>query len=217
MFTLSVTVSSAAVGKVIGKAGSTIRALQERYKVQVPNLKSAPGSTADVVVTVKGENKDNVTAAIKEITDLAPLVKATVTIPRTAVGKVIGRAGATIRELQEATNCRINVPSGSGDAPVVVTVSGLSKGATDDAVMQITALVAAVKASDEVTIARSLVGKVIGRDGSTIRKIQDRYSVCLFIPKSGTDTVTITVSGASADSVASAIKKINTLVASLDV
>ena len=248
-FTLNVTVPASAVGKIIGKAGSTIRDLQDRFSVKVNVPKVAPGSTSAVEVKVSGDDKSNVSAAVSEISSLAaasqapraprtaerpertPFVKSSVTVPQTAVGRIIGRGGETIRDLQASTGCRINVPSPDAADPskVVVAVSGPTKGAVDDAVEQINSLVASAAApraprpdrsdrdasaapaayTNTVDIESESVGRVIGKGGMIIRGLQEKYSCSIKVPKGATGPfTTVTVGGADEASVQAAIDDI---------
>ncbi len=259
-FTQTVTIPATAVGKVIGKAGSTIRDLQDRFDCKVNVPKVAPGSTAAVEVKVSGGDKSNIQAAIVEIQALAAasaqvrapraegrperaerpsFIKGSVPVPQSAVGRVIGRGGETIRDLQASSGCRINVPSSpdSSDGKVLVQVSGPSKDAVDDVIARITALTvapapggargagrdrevsaaAAPATTGTVEIDSAVVGRVIGKGGLVIRGLQDKYSVQIKVPKSASETVVVTVGGGDDASVQAAIDEINALVAPRDV
>jgi len=248
----SVSIPAAAVGKVIGRGGATIRSLEEKYSSKVTVPKVAPGTTGSVLVSVSGDNKNAVAAAIAEIGSLAAAsdapraprearperaatVKDTVTVPQANVGRIIGKGGQTIKDLQYSTGCRINVPSPDAADPshVHVSVSGPSREAVDDAIHKINALVASAASSGggmgaprtpvsyahtaHVDIPAGSVGKVIGRAGATIQDLQSRFDVSIKVPKSsGGEFVTVAVGGADEGAVADAVAAINQLVAPAD-
>lgn len=118
-------VSSLYVGRVIGKGGEMIRDLQARSGCQIDVDQNVPHG-APRIITYKGTPTD--VAFAKQLvamlckegakdTDL-PLGKAVrkiVQVPSNVIGKIIGRGGEMIRELQNRSRGKIQVDhSGAG-------------------------------------------------------------------------------------------------------
>lgn len=135
------------VGKLIGKGGETIKALQYQTgtKIQIDHL--TPGDHKKVSIT--SSSLDAIEDAKKQVHDIissedAPRigeVHRSVDCPPGIVGRVIGRGGETIRSLQQASQANIvvdqNFPEG---VPRKVNVSGRPD-AVDRAVKMISELI----------------------------------------------------------------------------
>lgn len=118
-------VSTLYVGRVIGKGGEMIRDLQARSGCQIDVDQNVP-HLAPRIITYKGTPTDVAFAkqlvamlcqdGVKD-TDL-PLGKAMrkiIQVPSTVIGKIIGRGGEMIRELQNRSRGKIQVDhSGAG-------------------------------------------------------------------------------------------------------
>lgn len=118
-------VSTLYVGRVIGKGGEMIRDLQARSGCQIDVDQNVPHG-APRIITYKGTPADVAFAkqlvamlcrdGVKD-TDL-PLGKALkkiIQVPSTVIGKIIGRGGEMIRELQNRSRGKIQVDhSGAG-------------------------------------------------------------------------------------------------------
>lgn len=93
-------------------------------------------------------------------------------LPAALVGKLIGKGGETIRQLQLSTDTRIQVDH-SGEGPLKqVTVSGYVVDQVAQAKAAILALDAEVDSSHIIECPPSVVGRIIGRGGETIRALQ---------------------------------------------
>lgn len=107
----------------------------------------------------------------------------TVMCPHTFVGKVIGKGGETIRDLQGRSGARIQIDhTGEEGKPRTVTISG-SATAVATAKQMVEAVIAqgqdpatagitATEAQESVDCPPGIVGRVIGRGGETIRALQ---------------------------------------------
>lgn len=104
------------------------------------------------------------------------MITETLEISGSALGKVIGRNGETIRNLQDTTGTRI-IADQSGEGPTKkITITGYSAEAVARAKEKINALeteVAEQAANQRILeCPPSLVGRIIGRGGETIRALQ---------------------------------------------
>jgi len=99
-------------------------------------------------------------------------------IPNEMVGKVIGRGGANIRQLQEDSGCRIVLAMSSNGEPT-------RKVALEGTLEQTTLareLVNQIIACDiEFLVPEEKIGLLIGKKGETIRMIQDMTGTEIFV------------------------------------
>ncbi|CAM9541254.1 unnamed protein product [Ectocarpus sp. 6 AP-2014] len=115
------------VGLVIGKGGGTIKGVQGRTgaNIQIPGEADANDRTMRTIVISAG-TKDAADRAMAEVQNILSADAASVgggsgvppgsqvlhvIIPDDKVGLVIGKGGSTIKELQNRTGCRIQIPS----------------------------------------------------------------------------------------------------------
>lgn len=146
-FIVKVKVPNNKVGIIIGKGGATIKTIQERTGAQV-QIPSGPDEDNPNLRTLSigGDSLESVEAAQREITVTlqsaqtasAPLGSAgtpypAMQMPQTAtsfvlvpddrVGVIIGKAGATIKELQSRMRVKISIPqvADAGSNPPVRT------------------------------------------------------------------------------------------------
>ncbi|PNH04564.1 Far upstream element-binding protein 3 [Tetrabaena socialis] len=165
----------------------------------------------------------------------AALATETVMCPSDKVGRVIGRAGATIRDLEASTSTRIQVDhKAPGDKPV--TISGMredvdrAKRTVQDLIAGVSGVGAdagaggggggssAIPSAGEVQktleCPQGIVGRVIGRGGETIRTLQQASGAHILVNQDFPDGVPrqITVSG-SQDAVERASNMVAELIA----
>eukprot|EP00038_Savillea_parva_P025554 m.48291 g.48291 ORF g.48291 m.48291 type:complete len:480 (+) comp6977_c0_seq1:856-2295(+) len=130
------------VGRIIGKQGATLRVLQSLSKTQIDVPAECEPGTNVRHIQIKGDAKgiEYVSQLIQQKCDPAQsgqpmvlpadgrIITKIVTIPDGNVGRVIGRAGETIRQLQDLTSCHIDVAAASppGQMPPMrpITVTG---------------------------------------------------------------------------------------------
>jgi len=92
-------------------------------------------------------------------------------VPATLVGKLIGRGGETIRQLQQSTATNIQIDHASQGPERKITITGSNA----ESVAKAKSAILTVDSSDSsktVECPQSLVGKIIGRGGETIRALQ---------------------------------------------
>jgi len=121
------------VGRLIGKQGETIKELQRRCGARIQIDQNFPDGEARVVM-IQGETQA-VEIGVRLVTNLigsspaigngAPGELTTFECPKSLVGRVIGKGGETINELQRRSGARIQieqrVPEG---APCIIEVQG---------------------------------------------------------------------------------------------
>ncbi|GAB5365453.1 hypothetical protein AAMO2058_001059400 [Amorphochlora amoebiformis] len=214
------------VGRVIGRSGQTIRWLENKTKCKIqidqnfppghPRKIQITGSRGDMENAVKivsdtmhngppDESMQTPTATagavagpkVKIAAGSGPEVSETIDCPQNLVGRVIGRGGETIRDLQDRSGCNIqidqNFPQGvprkisvtgkqslvqaavtmikdvMENGPPNRTGGGISVGGTTEQIINCDAL---------------LVGRIIGRKGETISEIQARSGARVQIDQS---------------------------------
>jgi len=114
---------------------------------------------------------------------------------RQAKFTLIGKGGKQIMALQDQSGARLSVDKQSNS----VTISG-SDEAIEAAEGLISALLSSCSAQEEMQITSDNIGAIIGKGGSTIRRIETETSASLRINR---DDLTLTITG-SDDAVASA-------------
>jgi predicted RNA-binding protein YlqC (UPF0109 family) len=161
---LSVQVPSDKVGIIIGRQGSTIRGIQERTGAHVQIPQAAPGDDPNFrTVNITASNLEHAQAAEAEVQGLLSGDRGPPGGPRGGmgmgmgmprdpwaqpgaqallmhvqnhhIGLIIGRGGAHIREVQNRTGTRVQIPSNSSNSDVppgatyrVVTITGPPEG-----------------------------------------------------------------------------------------
>ena len=97
-----------------------------------------------------------------------------VEIPTAMVGKLIGRGGDTIKQLQYSSGTKIQIDHDSGGDTKRVTIASSSQQGIDKAKREIDMLCADDGAdhTEEVQCPQGIVGRIIGRGGETIRALQ---------------------------------------------
>ncbi|CAE8582291.1 unnamed protein product [Polarella glacialis] len=130
---------------IIGKGGAVIAAIREATgsKIGLTEHGEVYPSTDARVVTVQANTEKSLNEVSKEfVSKLAELLKSVgpsdaigsegdlkikVLVPRAAVGGVIGKGGATIKEIRESSGARVSIsePIGAGPgAEQLVSISG---------------------------------------------------------------------------------------------
>ena len=120
---------------------------------------------------------------------------------------VIGKKGATIRNIEEQTGCRLNIDKKTN----VLTVTADTSDKVDEAEKMVLEIISKNKSSNNsnntATTSVKLdlgdkVGAVIGKGGSTIREIEESSGALLDIERDRTQgTATLTIRGNTQESV----------------
>lgn len=138
----------------------------------------------------------------------------TLTVQKRDVGKIIGKGGAKIRELQELSGARINVNrEGSSNYEADVNIYG-EHSAREKAKELILSLVnddyqtskqqqngsnCRMSGHEEVYVPDQFIGKIIGKGGSNIKSMQENSGAQIKISRemSGNDDVLVNIYGNS--------------------
>ncbi|RYG67648.1 hypothetical protein EON64_07005, partial [archaeon] len=118
-------------------------------------------------------------------------------VPNDKIGIIIGKGGMNVKGIQERTGCTVLIPTGPDeDNPQIRTISigGDSKEVVDAAQMEVflimqhqqnTAMNAynATASAVLVTVPDEKIGMVIGKQGTTVKEIQNRLMVKVQIPQ----------------------------------
>mmetsp|Transcript_34053 Transcript_34053/g.43925 ORF Transcript_34053/g.43925 Transcript_34053/m.43925 type:complete len:629 (+) Transcript_34053:109-1995(+) len=225
------------VGLVIGKGGETIQAIQRNSGCHVQVARESeivPGSTTRFV-NLRGnpaameKAKNEIDRILNDRTQgmrsggqsaygpASDNSSVTVKVPNSQVGLVIGKAGVTVKAIQERTSTTVQIPSGPDDddnSVRTLTIVGPSLQGCNEAAAEIEKLVADRMANmggfpgggheastpNVLVIKNEYSGAVIGKGGTTIRGIQERSGARVQIPSnadpnSHPPTRTITISG----------------------
>ncbi|KAK9814912.1 hypothetical protein WJX73_001792 [Symbiochloris irregularis] len=205
----SVDIPAAMVGKLIGKGGETIKNLQYSTGTKVQIDHQTPGDTKRVTIfAASRESIDNCKRQVEQIVaDETTDHSRTVECPQGIVGRIIGRGGETIRALQQASQAHIvvdqNFPEGH---PRRVIVSG-RQDAVERAEKMIKELITGEPGSAQsiiqkygagitrtVECPKTMVGRVIGKGGETIKLLQKQYGANIQIDQ-GSDPMKVSVAG----------------------
>jgi len=201
------------VGKLIGKGGATISALQQSTGCSIQVDHQSFGDHKNVNLKGPEDNLNKAKEAIRQTLEAEPAgpgegeVQLNVKCPPGLVGRIIGRGGETIRSLQAASGAHVvvdqNYPEGEER---VINIKGapdsaerakkmceeLIKGEPGSAQAIIQKYTAGVTLT--VKCPRNIIGRIIGKGGETIKGLQRKYSVSVQIDQNS-DPMIITVSG----------------------
>jgi len=147
-------IDSSNVGRVVGRGGSKIRELQDQSYARINIDKSSGGEQVPVTLTGSSEAVQNAKQMIEDLLserrdaprndggsqyhsqprerrgansyDQGNEESVVMHIDSSNVGRVVGRGGSKIRELQDQSNARINIDKSSGGDKVPVTLTGSS-------------------------------------------------------------------------------------------
>eukprot|EP00210_Caulerpa_lentillifera_P006748 g6448.t1 len=204
------------IGRLIGKQGETIKSLQGETNTKLQVDHKGQGNMKKVVIT--GPDMDSITKAkdlISRVLDsdsggvIPGEITEMVDCPQGIVGRVIGRHGDTIRALQSASGAKIvveqNFPDGvprkvkiSGKPDVVdlavKMVTELISGEPGSAIGVINKYTTLATANRVVECPKSMIGRVIGKGGETIKTLQAQTGAVVHIQQD-VDPCLITVSG----------------------
>lgn len=211
-----------AIGMVIGKGGSTIKSIEAETGAKMDI------SREDDSLTISGEKVD-VEAAQERVNAIIasrkersegggggqrgarpPMVGGASAVidleSRRGVFAVIGRGGAKVRQIEQESGARVGIDKENN----MCTING-----TDEQVEMASDMVKAVMASSvqstvRMELTKANVGSVIGRGGSTIRRISDETGARLDISRG--DDLHLKISG-SDEAVAAAQQQVEAVLA----
>jgi len=206
------------VGKVIGKGGETIKAIQNQTEVHIqvepegtedPTLgrKIFLEGPAPAVTKAQGYINDIITnpekPAMSSVRGDDKLEE--IKCPPAFVGRIIGKGGETIKALQVHSGAHItlnqNFPDGV-DRLVLINGTPASITKAKSMVMDLITTTLTINEvleqysshRQQITCSKALIGKIIGKGGETIRELQKRSGARIQIDQS-IDPCTLTISG----------------------
>ena len=217
MVTESFDMPSSMVGKLIGRGGETIKNLQLTTNTRIQIEHGGEGPTKRI--TVSGYTADQVQRSKEAIFALETATggggdsssQNIVECPPSIVGRIIGRGGETIRALQSASQAQVSVNqdfppdhprqviiAGSPDAieRATLMVNELIHGepGSAQAVIQRVCQAHGIGKSEVVNAPKSMIGRVIGRGGETIKQVQKVSGATVQIDQSG-DPCRLSIAG----------------------
>ena len=127
----------AIVGRIIGKGGETIRLIQAKHAVHVDIRQQGlpAGEPRPITITGSAQAVERAANEVETLIDSAPFggmphatpgaaVRAkTIACPRERIAQVIGRAGATIRRLEDASGARLQLDQHASPGPTITISS----------------------------------------------------------------------------------------------
>mmetsp|Transcript_18900 Transcript_18900/g.27971 ORF Transcript_18900/g.27971 Transcript_18900/m.27971 type:complete len:634 (-) Transcript_18900:1346-3247(-) len=182
---------------------------------EAPDTESKPSETPSELSGIPGVPSGVGTAidtkAVTTVTNPESMVEESEEISAQYIGRVIGKGGEMIRDLQARSGCRMdvdqNVPHGN---PRILTYRGTRK--TVDLAKQMVSMLCTPQGSEanlplgeatrkELSVPATSVGKIIGRGGEMIRELQSRSQAKLQVDHTArtfkTDTRSVSITGTS--------------------
>ncbi|KAH6843103.1 hypothetical protein B0I37DRAFT_437167 [Chaetomium sp. MPI-CAGE-AT-0009] len=210
-FTATVTVQKKQVPSLIGAGGAVLEQLRQSTgaKIDVPSAKESTDDLAEI--QIKG-TKTQVAAAKKILEEKKAIFDDTVVkkieVPRKYHRTLIGTGGSTLRDIvvkaggssdQRELARTIQFPKQDADGDAI-KVEGRSE-VVDKIVARIEAIVA--ERESQVTEALDVpVEKhrsIVGRGGETKRNIETQFKVSIDVPRQGSGTTSVKITGQPAD------------------
>lgn len=211
---------AAATGAIIGKGGSKVLEVRQRSgaKVQVDKLDDRckvviTGTQAQLdraramvlslaeegQMSEGGNRRDGERASAGEASDQ---VNDSLTYPASATGGIIGTRGAKIAEVRQRSGAKITVEKDPDNDKCRVVISGtpeqvdrakvLVRELAEDAQ---TGTKSRAEAEDVMEVPQSMVGRVIGKGGETIQRLQKESGAKIDVNTAGGDPCPVRISG----------------------
>lgn len=209
-FKETIKVPTAAIGRVIGKNGETIKDIADGTGVDFKFAKDRASEEehgyAEVELTGSRKALKDAAQKISDIVSEAEnFVTVEVDVPRAYHGGLIGPSGSVRRTIIAAAggenalasqyNRFMKFPSESSDSDVVVCAG--DKRIVEKIVSQIEQFVAKKKAEvkEKIEVPREKHGVLIGHGGLTRQALLDEFDVQIFVPRASEKSPFVEVSG----------------------
>lgn len=143
--------------------------------------------------------------------DLFSQFSKTINVPKNKHGRLLGKGGKMLADLQERTGTMINIPPSNSRSELVTIVGDPYE--VDLAIREITTLVrdtGGPMTERKVRVPHQQHRMIIGKGGETIKRLRDEYSVHISIPPAEKKEDTISIRGNPSD-IDSALYEIHTL------
>eukprot|EP00940_MAST-03C_sp_MAST-3C-sp2_P003325 g3325.t1 len=165
----------AAIGRLIGPGGSTVRKIERDYGngVRVKIDGSQVVISAESIETVR-----RVVDAVNRI--VHPPTKILRVTDDKYISRVIGSGGKTIRGIEERSGARIRVDKGKH----LITVQAASEHQVEIAVKMIVAVIQAPAV--KISCPKEILGQIIGDGGCNVRMIHEQTGAFVEVLDSGT-------------------------------
>ena len=184
------------VGKIIGRGGETIKELMAKSgcRIQIVQDGVPDGVPRDVIISGSPDQVQMGVSLVNNIISSDQLAGPggaaggafeSVDCPPDLVGKVIGRGGETIRDMQQRSGAFVKIDQTMAPGlPRKVNISGtpdqiavaktILESILTDTGPQAIGIMAPGGATKQIPIDASLVGRLIGPKGAVIRDIQEK-------------------------------------------
>lgn len=213
------------VGRVIGKGGETIKALeaQNGARIQIDQETkqiTITGSVSAVASTVRAVTE--LLDAPAETQTIAPEASDAIDCPPGLVGRIIGRGGETIKGLQAASMATISIDQNFPDGhPRKIHISGGAAAVANGRKLVLDLLEGGPSTAAQLLgsqfgpgvsmdCPKEMVGRVIGRGGETIKGLQQHSGAKIQIDQTG-NPCKVTMAGPP-QAVAEAQRMINDII-----
>jgi len=188
--------------QLIGPKGENIQKIREEFdavQISFPDL----GSKSDIV-KLRGP-RDDVDKCSKQLTKMSKELlennyQVKVPIFKQFHKFIIGKSGATIKEIRKETNTRIDLPE-SGSESDVITITGIKEN-VEKAVEKITSIQSEMAnvVSVDLIIPAKIHNTMIGAGGKLIQSISDDCGgVAIKFPPSNSNSDKVTIRGPKED------------------
>lgn len=120
----SIQVEARWLNQLLGRGNSQVKALEQRFNVKIEVPKSDGADSVTVTLKAKRHDSDleGCRAAIKRAEPPSPLQVVLFNVHTQNVGRIIGKGGATIQNLQQEFNVRIALPQSQWAPMVTATI-----------------------------------------------------------------------------------------------
>jgi len=201
------------VGRIIGKAGSTIAELQLKSgaNIKIDQKKSAGLAQQKVAISGTPEAVRKAKSLILLLTGAGDdeAEKRVLSVPQAVVGLIVGKAGASIKAIQEETGAKVQIDqAGPEGQPRNVTITGTSQAVAKakSRIEEMTGISSKIDVEQEdasasiqsvVRAPPEVVGRIIGKSGKTIISIEEASGAKVRIDQTGPEGQprNVTISG----------------------
>lgn len=195
-YTVDIPFDNDLVANLIGRGGSNINALREKYGVSID------ANNGRVVVQGIPDAVKKAAADIKEqLRRLRDTKTEELTIPRAYLPIIIGARGRTLNKLSEKYSCRINVVEDKSDdvkevvkkdgeevAVIMIIGSVKNVSAVKSEIMDIVNYERKHAFSDVLEVPTKYIGYILGKNATSINKITHDTGADINIPKNDNRT-----------------------------
>ncbi|VDM53739.1 unnamed protein product [Angiostrongylus costaricensis] len=195
-------------GTLIGRGGETVRKIMQDFDVYV----LIPKNNESEEITVTGQAQ-NVEKALEKIREMISTFEAqakdrklrsfqlVIDVPAEYHQRVIGPRGVTVNALKNKHDVQISLPR-ADERSDQITIQGYEAAARACAA-EIDEIVEEQRSmfTQEITVNKGFLPRLIGQRGRNLRKLMDDYGVEIRFPRDVSDSNIVIVAGKSEDAV----------------